>query len=77
MPDPVPQRQYYSLQQVAQILTLHPETVRRYLAEGELPAVKVGGARAKHWRIRSHWLDRWADDNVIDPRGATGKRNRR
>lgn len=74
MPDPVPQRQYYTLQQVAEILSLHPETVRRYLARGDLPAIKVGEGRSHHWRVRSDWLDKWADENIYDPRGGADKR---
>lgn len=34
---------YLSVKQVAYILKVHPLTVRRYIKEGKLKAVKVGG----------------------------------
>ena len=38
----------FTVDQLAQILDLHPRTIRRYIREDKLKAVKVGG----EWRIR-------------------------
>ncbi len=40
--------EYLTAEQVAEKLQLHPRTVRRLLANGELPGKKVGG---KEWRV--------------------------
>jgi len=42
-------------QQAAQILKLHPVTVREMAARRELPAMKIG----KVWRFRASALDAW------------------
>ncbi len=43
---------YYSVDKIAEILGIHPKTVRRYIIEGKLRAVKVG----KQYRINGHDL---------------------
>ena len=40
--------EFFTVDQFAQILDMHPRTVRRYIREGQLRATKVGG----EWRIR-------------------------
>lgn len=39
--------EYLTAEQVAEKLQMHPRTVRRLLASGELPGKKIGG---KEWR---------------------------
>ncbi len=46
------QEQYFTVEQIAQMLQMHPKTVQRYIREGKLRAVKVG----KGWRISGHDL---------------------
>jgi excisionase family DNA binding protein len=46
-----------SVEQVAEILNLHPRTIRTYVREGRLPAVKTG----KQWRIRQVDLEAFTD----------------
>ena len=46
------QETYYTVEQIAQMLQMHPKTVQRYIREGKLRAVKVG----KGWRISGHDL---------------------
>ncbi len=41
---------------VAAILKLHPDTVRRYIKDGRLIATRIGGTRV---RIRRSELDRF------------------
>ena len=43
--------------EVAATLRLHPDTVRRWLRAGQLPAVNLGGRRG--YRIRRSELDRY------------------
>ncbi|MGE5495922.1 MAG: helix-turn-helix domain-containing protein [Burkholderiales bacterium] len=43
---------WYSVEQVADMLRLHPKTLRRYIAEGKLRASKLG----KQYRISGHDL---------------------
>lgn len=46
------QEAYYTVEQIAQMLQMHPKTVQRYIREGKLHAVKVG----KGWRVSGHDL---------------------
>lgn len=78
MPMPASAKLFFTLQEVAEILSLHPETVRRYCARGDLPAIKAGGPSGSHeWRIRADWLDKWGVDNLYDPRGGADGRSKR
>lgn len=43
---------WYSVEQVSEMLGLHPKTLRRYITEGKLRAGKVG----KQYRISGHDL---------------------
>ncbi|MBP7401296.1 MAG: helix-turn-helix domain-containing protein [Clostridia bacterium] len=43
---------YYSIEQVASLLGMHPKTIQRYVREGRLHASKIG----KSWRIHGHDL---------------------
>ena len=42
----------FTVDEVAQVLDLHPKTVRRHIREGRLPAARVGG----EWRVREEDL---------------------
>ena len=46
------QETYYTVEQIAQMLQMHPKTVQRYIREGKLRALKVG----KGWRVSGHDL---------------------
>jgi excisionase family DNA binding protein len=43
--------------EVAATLRLHPDTVRRWLRAGQLPALNLGGRRG--YRVRQSELDRF------------------
>ena len=43
---------YYTVEQISELLNLHPKTVQRYIREGRLHAVKLG----KAWRVSGHDL---------------------
>jgi len=43
---------YYTVEQVSEMLKMHPKTIQRYIREGKLNAVKIG----KGWRVNGHDL---------------------
>ena len=60
------QETYYTVEQIAQMLQMHPKTVQRYIREGKLRAVKVG----KGWRISGHDLSVFTEGET-EGRGET------
>ena len=50
------ERDFYTLQDVAELLGFHYNTIRRMVKSGELPAVKFG----KAWRVRKTDLEQFA-----------------
>lgn len=61
---------WFPVEQAAEMLRLHPKTLRRYIAEGKLRANKVG----KQYRISGHDLsifvegrDKYADSEEFVP----------
>lgn len=57
-----------TINEVAQILRMHPTTIYRLVKRGELPGFKIGGA----WRIGKASLDSFLSAEVppVRPRGA-------
>ena len=49
------ERDFYTLQDVADLLGFHYNTIRRMVKSGELPAVKFG----KAWRVRKADLEQF------------------
>ena len=49
-----PETRWLTVNEVARYLSLHPRTVRRMIARGELPAVRVGAVEI---RIATQELD--------------------
>lgn len=43
VPEPTPQQRFYTTEEVAKLLQVDPETVRRYVRQGSLRAVKLSG----------------------------------
>ena len=43
---------YYTVEQISTLLSMHPKTVQRYIREGKLRATKIG----KSWRVAGHDL---------------------
>ncbi len=54
----------FTVDQVAQILDMHPRTVRRYIREGKVKANKVGG----EWRIRKEDAEMFMSGNFEQSR---------
>jgi excisionase family DNA binding protein len=57
-----------TINEVAQILRMHPTTIYRLVKRGELPGFKIGGA----WRISKASLDSFLSAEVppVQPRRA-------
>ena len=47
---------YYTAEEVAKTLRLHPYTIRRLCREGKIPAFKFGW----QWRFRKSAIEAWA-----------------
>lgn len=50
---------YYSPEQIAEQYSLNPATVRKWLREGKLKAIKMGGL----WRISEEALQEFIDQD--------------
>ena len=50
-------RSFYTVYEIADLLNFHPNTVRKMIKTGELPAKKYG----KSWRVRVEELQRLTD----------------
>lgn len=59
MSEPIPQQRFYTTDEIAKLLQVDPETVRRYVRQGDLKAVKLGG---KFIRIDKADLDIFIED---------------
>jgi len=49
------------LEQAAELLELHPDTLKRKTQRGEIQALKIG----KRWRFRASLLDAWVRCKLI------------
>jgi excisionase family DNA binding protein len=56
-----PAREYYSADEVAEKLNLHPRTVRRMLNNGQLPGVRFG---SRQWRIPHALFEEYVRNEV-------------
>jgi excisionase family DNA binding protein len=48
---------FYTVNQIAKLLAIHPKTIQRYIREGRLKAQKIG----KSWRVSGHDLSVFAE----------------
>ena len=53
-------KQFYTVEQIAHMLNIHPKTIQRYIREGKLHATKIG----KGWRINGHDLSLFTEGNT-------------
>ncbi len=62
---------YYTVDQIAELLKIHPKTVQRYIREGRLRASKVG----KSWRVTGHDLSLFTEggSEIVSPPVDSGK----
>lgn len=53
------EKEFYTVDQIAKMLNIHPKTIQRYIREGKLRATKIG----KSWRISGHDLSCFTEKN--------------
>jgi excisionase family DNA binding protein len=49
------------IRETAQVLRLHPDTVKKMAERGQVPAIKLG----KYWRFRLSELDVWIRSKTV------------
>lgn len=49
---------YYTVDEISEMLKMHPKTIQRYIREGKLRAAKIG----KGWRVSGHDLSQFAEN---------------
>lgn len=60
---------FMTVHDVAEILQVHENTVRRYIDEGDLPAMRIGPNPRANFRISTSAFKRWcAEKSRIDDR---------
>ncbi len=52
---------YYTVDEIAEMIKIHPKTVQRYIREGRLKATKVG----KSWRVSGHDLSTFTEGGSV------------
>lgn len=52
---------YYTVDEIAEMIKIHPKTVQRYIREGRLRATKVG----KSWRVSGHDLSTFTEGGSV------------
>src|SRR5262249_49316407 len=54
---------FYTIEEAAHMLKLHPQTVRRWIRQGKLPARQFG----KQFRLRPEDVERFTQPTVSEP----------
>lgn len=64
--------EYYTVEQISQLLKIHPKTIQKYIREGKLRAGKIG----KSWRVSGHDLSVFVENAgiVINPQDSPTKK---
>lgn len=52
-------KDYYTVEQISNMLNIHPKTIQRYIREGKLHAAKIG----KGWRVTGHDLSTFIESD--------------
>jgi excisionase family DNA binding protein len=58
-------REVMNVRQASQYLGISPDTLYRYITEGEIPAFKLGN----RWKLRKTILDRWMERKMNQSAG--------
>lgn len=59
---------YYTVEQIAEMLDIHPKTIQRYIREGKLRAAKIG----KSWRVTGHDLSIFTEGETTSIKKRSG-----
>lgn len=52
-------KDYYTVEQISNMLSIHPKTIQRYIREGKLRAIKIG----KAWRVAGFDLSAFTESD--------------
>jgi excisionase family DNA binding protein len=63
-----PPKNYVSTTTAAEHLSVSTETIRRLIAAGRLPAVRIGTDTRSHFRIPGSGLDRLLRSRKVEPK---------
>jgi excisionase family DNA binding protein len=66
------QKDYYTVDQISEMLDIHPKTIQRYIREGKLRATKIG----KSWRVTGHDLSVFMESNRNEMPGSENRQER-
>ncbi len=64
--------EYYTVEQISNMLAIHPKTIQRYIREGKLRASKIG----KGWRVSGHDLSVFVENNRDERPGSENRPER-
>ena len=64
--------EYYTVEQISNMLAIHPKTIQRYIREGKLRASKIG----KGWRVSGHDLSVFVANNRDERPGSENRPER-
>ncbi len=73
----MPIERHYSPKELAELLSCHPETLRRAATKGELRSVRVGADRRYPESAVREWLARCSEDDAGVRRGSVVSLDRR
>lgn len=63
-------REVMNLRQASQYLGVSPDTLYRYVSDGQIPAFKLGN----RWKFKKTILDRWMETKMSQARPARRRR---
>jgi excisionase family DNA binding protein len=64
---------FFTIDELAEYLRVHPTTVYRLLRQGRLPGFRVGG----NWRFRRTLIEQWQAEQSCMTRSPIGRGRRR
>ncbi|MFB0919436.1 MAG: helix-turn-helix domain-containing protein [Oscillospiraceae bacterium] len=65
-------KDYYTVEQISEMLDIHTKTIQRYIREGRLRATKVG----KSWRVTGHDLSVFVESDSDNGRNSENRSTR-
>lgn len=67
------QDEFFTIDELAEYLRVHPTTIYRLLRQGRLPGFRVGG----NWRFRRSLIEQWQAEQASETRAPIGRGRRK
>ncbi|HJU29514.1 MAG TPA: helix-turn-helix domain-containing protein, partial [Candidatus Binataceae bacterium] len=64
---------FFTIDELAEYLRVHPTTIYRLLRQGRLPGFRVGG----NWRFRRGLIEQWQTQQTSETRKPIGRGRRK